>query len=284
MKIADMSGKTVVVTGSNTGIGEVTARELAGAGAKVIMACRSAERAEPVAESIRKSTGNDAVEFMQLDLGKLSSVTDFGRRWSERGEAIDVLLNNAGLVTGGATADGFEMCFGVNHLGHFLLTAELMDALKEAPSARIVTVASRAHTRVSGIDFDAVTKPTKSTTAFNEYSVSKLANVLFSAELARRLGPDSSIRTYSLHPGVVASDIWRRIPWPFRSLAKRFMITNEEGAQTSIHCATSPEAGQQTGLYYDESKPKREGRAGQDEELARVLWTKSEEWVGRSFM
>ncbi len=287
LKIADMSGKTVVVTGSNTGIGEVTAREIAGAGAKVIMACRSAERAEPVAASIRESTGNDQVEFMQLDLGSLASVRDFGERWRERGEAIDVLLNNAGLVTSGETKDGFELCFGVNHLGHFLLTAELLDFVKEAAEAkgeaRIVTVASRAHTRTDGIDFGAVQRPTKTTTAFPEYCVSKLANVLFSAELAKRLGPGNPIHTYSLHPGVVASDIWRRVPWPFRSLMKMRMITNEEGALTSLHCATSPEAGKQTGMYYDKSKPRKTSSRGADEALAKELWEQSEKWVGRSF-
>ena len=157
------------------------------------------------------------------------------------------------------------------------------EAAEAKGEARIVTVASRAHTRTDGIDFGAVQRPTKSTTAFPEYCVSKLANVLFSAELAKRLGPENPVHTYALHPGVVASDIWRRVPWPFRSLMKMRMITNEEGALTSLHCATSPEAGQQTGMYYDKSKPRKTSSSGADEALARELWEQSERWVGRSF-
>ena len=143
---------------------------------------------------------------------------------------------------------------------------------------RVVTVASRAHTGVQAIDWQAVRQPTSGAFGLHAYSVSKLANVLFSAELGRRLA-GTGVHTYAVHPGVVASDIWRSLPWPLRPLVKAFMLTPEQGAATSLHCATSAEAAGQTGLYYDKCQPIRTSRAGADEALAAELWRRSEEWV-----
>jgi NAD(P)-dependent dehydrogenase (short-subunit alcohol dehydrogenase family) len=176
------------------------------------------------------------------------------------------------------TRSGFELAFGVNHVGHFLLTSLLLDRIKSSAPARIVTVASKAHYRAPGIDWDAVRQRTRTRTALREYGVSKLANVLFSAELARRLA-GARVATYSLHPGVVASDVWRAVPWPFRALMKLGMISTEQGAATTLHCATSAEAGEQSGLYYDECRAKEPGKAAQDEALAAELWRRSEAWV-----
>ena len=170
------------------------------------------------------------------------------------------------------------MAFGTNHLGHFLLTQLLLDRLKASGPARIVTVASRAHTRVSGINFDNVCRPTKGRAALPEYGVSKLANVLFSAELGRRLA-GTGVTTYSLHPGVVATDVWRELPQPFRAIAKLFMISTEEGAATTLYCATAPEIAAQTSLYYDKCAVKSPSKAGQDDALAAELWRRSEAWV-----
>ena len=153
-----------------------------------------------------------------------------------------------------------------------------MERIRASVPARIVTVASRAHYRAHGIDWDAVHQPTRSGTGLSEYSVSKLANVLFSSELGRKLA-GSGVSTYSLHPGVVASDVWRSVPWPLRSLIKLTMISTEEGAATTLYCATSTEAGQQTGLYYDRCLRKEPSKTAQDLELAAELWKRSEEWV-----
>lgn len=276
----DMTGRTCVVTGANTGIGKVTARELARMGARVILACRSEERTGPVVEAIRSESGPEAADFVALDLGDLGSVRACAEGLLARDLPVHVLINNAGLAgQRGQTKDGFELAFGVNHLGHFLLTALLRERIEASAPARIVTVASQAHYRVKKIDWEALRRPTRSVTGIPEYGVSKLCNVLFSAELSRRIAvPDVS--TYAVHPGVVASDVWRRVPWPFRSLMKMTMISNEEGAETSLHCATSPELAERTGLYWDECRPKEPSALAKDESLAAELWRRSEAWAG----
>jgi NAD(P)-dependent dehydrogenase (short-subunit alcohol dehydrogenase family) len=150
--------------------------------------------------------------------------------------------------------------------------------IRESAPARIVTVASRAHVRQPGIDFAAVRERTRSSTGLAEYGVSKLANVLFSAELARRLA-GSGVTTYSLHPGVVKSDIWRGLPGPILFLAKLGMITDEEGAQTTLYCATSPQCANETGLYYDKAQVRTPSKVARDEALAKKLWQQSEAWI-----
>lgn len=275
-----MKGRVCIVTGANTGIGAVTARELARMGAHVLLACRSADRTLPVVESIRAETGNADVEHLPLDLASFASVRGAAEAFLERGLPLHVLINNAGLAgKRGTTEDGFEVTFGVNHLGHFLLTMLLRDRMVESAPARVVTVASRAHYGAKGIDFEAVLRPTRTLAGFSEYGVSKLANVLFSAELARRLD-GTRVSTYSLHPGVVASDIWRRVPSLVRPLMHRFMISTEDGARTSLHCAAEPSVADQTGLYWDECEPRTPSRLARDPELARTLWERSAEWTG----
>jgi NAD(P)-dependent dehydrogenase (short-subunit alcohol dehydrogenase family) len=273
----DLAGKYVVITGANTGIGRATAEDLAARGARVTIAGRSEERTRPVVDAI-KAAGGDAT-FIPLDLGDLASVRACGEKLAAEKAPLDILINNAGLAgTRGATKDGFEIAFGTNHVGHFLLTLMLLPRLRAAKGSRIVNVASKAHYSAKGIDWDAVRAPTKSRTALSEYAVSKLANVLFTKELARRLG-DSGPRAYSLHPGVVASDVWREVPWPFRSIMKLGMISNEQGAQTTLYCATSPDVEEQSGRYYDKCREKRPGALADDEALARTLWEKSVQWT-----
>lgn len=269
----------MVVTGANTGIGRVTAEKLAAGGAHVLLACRSEEKTAPVVEAIRAAGGK--ADFVPLDLAHFESVRAGADRILAMDQPIDVLVDNAGLAPhrGASTRDGFEAAFGTNHLGHFLLTVLLAPRLRAAKAARIVVVSSGSHYRARGIDFDAVRKPTKSVTGVPEYEVSKLANVLFVKELARRIGP-SGVRSYAVHPGVVASDAWRRVPWPFRPLIKLFMISEEDGARTTLHCATSPEVADHDGRYYDKCKEKRPNKAADDADLARALWEKSAEWTG----
>jgi dehydrogenase/reductase SDR family protein 13 len=274
--------RVCIVTGANAGIGRVTALELARDGMHVFLACRSAARTQPVVEAIRAETGNAAVELLPLDLADFASVRACAEEFLARGIPLHLLINNAGLVNRrGLTASGFEMAFGVNHMGHFLLTELLRPRLVESAPARVVIVASRAHRRVRGIDFSRLQRPASSPFAFREYATSKLANVLHGAELARRL-QGTGVHVYSLHPGVVASELWRSLPWPLSRILPRMpvMISVQEGAQTTLHCARSAEVADDSGLYYADCRVKRPSAAAQDPSLAQELWERSAAWVG----
>jgi retinol dehydrogenase 12 len=275
---AELSGRTFLITGANTGIGYATAADLANRGGRVYLACRSEQKGQAAVAQIVAATGNEAVTFLPLDLGDLASVRRCAAQFLGRGEPLHVLINNGGV--GGArgiTADGFELAFGVNHLGHFALTAALLDCLAASAPARVVTVSSDSHYQAKGIDFEAVRRRTASVTGLPEYAVSKLSNVLFTQELARRLD-GRGVTAYSLHPGVVASDIWRRVPWPVRPLLKLRMITPEQGARTSLYCATAPEVAQVSGRFY--VKCAEQAASGvATPELAGVLWERSEAWT-----
>lgn len=276
----ELAGKTFVITGANTGIGKVTATELARRGARVILAGRSRDKHLAAIEDIQRATGNDQLEYVPLDLGDLASVRAAADAILAKDVPIHGLINNAGLVARGLTKDGFEMTFGTNHIGPYLFTRLLLDRVKQAGTARIVNVSSASHYRAKAIDWDAQRAPTRTVTGLREYEASKLANVLFTKELARRL-EGTGVTTYAVHPGVVATDVWRRIPWPLRALVKRFMITPEEGARSTIVAATSPELATHTGRYYSVGgREKRPSRVAADAELARRLWDKSAEWTG----
>lgn len=283
MKGTQMQGKVVLITGANTGIGRVTARELALQGAHVFLACRSREKTEAVLQEIASlSQGQAKAEYLPLDLGDLASVRRCAETFLARGLPLHLLINNAGLAgQRGMTASGFELAFGTCHVGHFLLTQLLLERLKASAPARIVVVASTAHRHAKKFDFDALTRTTRTLTAFPEYSVAKLANILFAAELSRRL-EGTGVTTYALHPGVVASDVWRSVPWPFDKLMKRFMITTEQGAATSLYCATEPSLTNESGLYYDDCKRKTPTSLAQDKALAQRLWEASERWVANA--
>ncbi len=274
----DLGGLTFLVTGSSGGIGKVTAHQLAARGASVYLACRSEIRARQAMAEIAAATGSRQLHFLALDLGDLTSVATCARAFLDTGEPLHGLINNAGLAgQRGLTPSGFELAFGTNHVGPFRLTELLTPRLRDSAPARIVNIASVGHYRAPGIDFAAVRRTTRTRTAFPEYCVSKLANVLHAAELARRL-QGSGVTTYSLHPGSVATDVWRSIPWPIRPLIKRRMISAQEGARTSLYCATSAEVGAQSGLYYDDCAVTGPSPLVTPE-LAAELWQRSAEWV-----
>ncbi len=271
-------GRTFLVTGANTGIGRATATALAAEGGRMYVASRSRAKGEEAVASIKASCGRDTVWFLPLDLADLTSVRACADAFLAREEPLHVLVNNAGVAgRRGLTRQGFELMLGVNHLGHFALTLALLDRLTESGPARVVTVASDAHYSARGIDFEAVRRPARGITGLREYAVSKLCNVLFSAELARRTA-GTGVTTYALHPGVVASDIWRRVPWPVRPLVTRRMLTVDEGAATSLYCATSAEVAQDSGLFYDKCAPRAASKVATPE-LAAELWKRSEEWT-----
>ena len=279
ISLPSLKGKTVVVTGANTGIGRIAAEKFAGAGARVVLACRTLDRTQPVIDGIRQANPGVQVDFVVLNLNSLQGVRTCADQILALNIPIDILLNNAGLAgQRGITEDGFELAFGVNHLGHFLLTQLLLDRVLQAPASRIVNVASRAHYQTKGIDFQAVRKSTPSATGLDEYAVSKLANVLHAAELARRIA-HTSTTVASLHPGVVATDVWRSLPSPLAWIAKKFMISPEEGANTTLYCATAPEVASKSGSYWDNCAEKKPSRAARDQALATELWQQSEAWT-----
>lgn len=274
----ELAGRTFMVTGGNTGIGRATAAGLARRGGRVYVACRSQEKGRRAVADIVAATGSDAVAFLPLDLADLASVRRCAEEFLALGEPLHVLINNGGVAgQRGITKDGFELAFGVNHVGHFALTTALLDRLAASAPARVVTVASDAHYQARGVDFEAVRRPTASVTGMREYAVSKLCNVLFSQELARRV-QGRGITTYALHPGVVASDIWRRVPWPIRPLIKLRMISPEEGAKTSLYCATSGSVAAASGRFYDDSREREPSKVATPD-LARALWEHSQAWV-----
>jgi retinol dehydrogenase 12 len=276
--MSDEAGRSFLVTGANTGIGRATAEELARRGGRVFVASRSAAKGEAATGAIRAATGNESVFFLALDLADLDSVRACAAAFLARGEPLHVLINNAGV--GGArglTRQEFEMTFGVNHLGHFALTQGLLKRLTDSAPARIVNVSSDAHYNARGIDFEALRRPARNITALPEYAVSKLCNVLFTQELARRLA-GTGVTSYALHPGVVASDIWRRVPWPVRPLITRRMLSVTEGAATSLHCATSPDVAEVSGRFYDKCAERAPSPVATPE-LAAELWRRSEAWT-----
>ncbi|HVB45113.1 MAG TPA: SDR family oxidoreductase [Streptosporangiaceae bacterium] len=276
--MADLAGRTFLVTGANAGIGYATAMDLARRGGRVHVACRSAAKGAAAVAAISAETGSEQVRYLHLDLADLAGVRQSAQDFLALREPLHVLINNAGVGgQRGITADGFELHFGVNHLGHFALTQELLPLLQDSGQARIVNVASEAHQEAKDIDFEALRSRTKSITGLPEYAVSKLSNVLFTQELARRLA-GTSVTAYALHPGVVASEIWRRVPWPARKLMTRRMLTIEQGARTSLYCATSPEVAGASGRYYDDCR-EADPSAVATPELAAMLWEYSEKWT-----
>ena len=207
---ATLHGKTVIITGANTGIGLETAVDLAKRGARVVLACRSVEKGQAAVEVVKSRSKNENVVFIQLDLASLKSVRDFSAKVLQDEARIDILINNAGVSVPPytKTEDGFELQIGVNHLAHFLLTNLLLERIKEAPSPRIVNVSSEAH-KYGKINFDDL-QSEQSYTPMREYAQSKLANIIFTQSLAKRM-KGTNVTTYSLHPGVVRTELGRHI-------------------------------------------------------------------------
>ena len=273
--------RVALITGANIGIGRVTALRLAQAGFTVFLAGRSAQRTQAVIDEIHATTKtSNKAFFLPLQLDDLNSVRECAALFLARQLPLHLLVNNAGLAGNkGQTRQGFEMAFGVNHLGHFLLTQLLLDTLKASAPAKVVTVASRAHLMAyQGLDWSALQQATRSLTGTREYGVSKLANILFSAHLAKVLA-GTGVSTYALHPGVVDTEVWRELPGFLRPLLRlRGLLTPEEGAQTTLYCALQAPASE-SGLYYDKSRVKTPSRIAQDAQLAEQLWKQSLQWV-----
>lgn len=261
--------RIAMITGISSGIGKATALDLGQQGFHVVGAGRSRERTMPVVEEIQSNGGS--AEFLELDLASLRSCRNSAETFVESKRTIDVLVNNAGVGgTRGVTADGFEITFGVNHLGHFMLTRGLEPALEQG--TRIVQVTSAAHFNADGIDFERVEGKTRSLFGWKEYAVSKLANMLFVKELARRR---PRLRAYGVHPGLTDTNIFPALLKPFM---RGRMFTPEQGAETVIWCASSEDVAGESGLYYRRRESRPASKVAQDEALAAELWERSERW------
>ena len=285
MSAPDLNGRTIIVTGGNSGIGKEAAAELTAMGATVVVAARNRAKGEAAVAEIAQRAPHGTVELADLDLASAASIPAFADGFLATHDRLDVLLNNAGLTLRKRreTADGFEMTFGVNHLGHFLLTSLLRDRLVASAPARVITVASDAHRYARrGLDFDDL-MATKRYRYFLQYARSKLANILFTRELARRLA-DTGVTANVLHPGFVASNFARegdtgRLGNAAMVIGRPLAISAVEGAQTSLFLASSPTVEGVTGQYFVKSAFAKTSAAAADDDAAQRLWTVSEQLV-----
>lgn len=273
--------KIVLITGGNTGIGKETALDLAGRGAKVYLGCRDHERGEAARLNIIEKTGNKNVFNRKLDLSSITSIRKFAEEFKKEENNLDIIINNAGY--GGPkqyTEEGFDMAMGVNHLGHFLLTNLLLDNLKISSPSRIVVVSSLVHAygEINRTDFN-----TEKSKGYTDYNHSKLANVLFTRSLAKKL-EGTGVTVNALHPGVVDTEIMRHVPKKFYPILiffkTLFFKTAKSGAQTTIRLAVDPELEKVTGKYFSDCKEKECADRAKDEDTAEWLWNKSETVTG----
>jgi NAD(P)-dependent dehydrogenase (short-subunit alcohol dehydrogenase family) len=280
-----MSGKTVVITGGNSGIGRETAVALGRAGARVVITARDRARGEAAVADIRSRSGNQDIDLVVFDLASLVSTEAGASAINDGCERIDVLVNNAGVVLSDRTetVDGFESTFAINHLGPFLLTQRLLERIIASGPSRIVNVSSTAHRSARhGMPFDDL-QSTERYSSMRVYGQSKLANILFTTELARRL---QGTRTTAncLHPGVVATGYGRDgDTHGFMNFGlnviKPFILTAEKGARTSVYLASSPEVAEISGAYFIKCKQRQPSKAAQDDTAAARLWSVSEELI-----
>ncbi|XP_061683544.1 dehydrogenase/reductase SDR family member 13b.1 isoform X1 [Syngnathoides biaculeatus] len=285
---AKLYGRTVIVTGSNTGIGKSTAIDLAKRGARVILACRNVQRGEAALVDVKKESGSNQVLFMQLDLGNLMSVRRFAETFLRSEPRLDILINNAGIYMQGRTEDGLGMMFGINHVGHFLLTNLLMDRLKECEPSRVVNVSSVGH-NFGKIDFECLNKckalglGTSFMEVFQVYCHSKLCNVLFTHELAKKL-QGTNVTCYSLHPGAIKTELARNTSSLFHILMKPitsfFFKNTVQGCQTTLHCALQEGIEPFSGRYFSNCAVREVYSKAKDDSTAKKLWEISERMCG----
>jgi NAD(P)-dependent dehydrogenase (short-subunit alcohol dehydrogenase family) len=281
-----MKDKIILITGANTGIGKAAAEALARMSGTIVMMSRNLQRGEEARRELIERTGHQQIDLMTCDLASLEDIRKFSSDFHKKYDRLDVLINNAGIFVHERmeTADGFEYQIGVNHLGPFLLTSLLLDLLKKSGEARIINVSSAAHL-IGKINFDDLHLE-KSYNPWKSYAQSKLANVLFTYELSRRLNGDG-ITVNALHPGLVKSrfsyDRRTEKPDSFIKLGEIISITPEKGAETTVFLATSPEVSGMSGGYYVRKKAKRTSKASYDQKTAAKLWDVSTELTRAKF-
>jgi NAD(P)-dependent dehydrogenase (short-subunit alcohol dehydrogenase family) len=283
--VADATPATVLITGGNAGVGKETAVGLARGGARVAITARDPSRGAAAAAEVRERVPGASVDVVALDLASFASIRACADEVRRRYPRLDVLVNNAGLVQmqRTVTEDGFETTFGVNHLGHFLLTTLLLDRLRASAPARVVVVASHAHKSArTGLRFDDL-QAERAYSGLGAYNRSKLANVYFARELARRAA-GTGVTANALHPGFVASRLGRDGDGGLAgevvmTLARPFAISPARGARTSVYLASSPDVADVTGQYFARCRPAAVSRVARDDDAARRLWDVSEALV-----
>lgn len=284
MATRELAERSFLVTGASSGIGRSVLESLVSRGASVVVATRSEEKTRPLLDELRRQHPGADVLWLPLNLSDLRSVAKSADVFLQSGRPLHVLVNNAGVAgAAGMTPDGYEMTAGTNHLGPFLLTERLLPRLREAPAARIVNVASLAMNNAQPpIDWDDFTRPgTGPRDRFRRYGLSKLFNVMHARELSRRL-QGTRVTTYSLHPGVIASDVWRELPRLVQAVMKLFMGTNKEGAEQVLHCALAPELEGSSGRFYHRFKEWPPNPMAEDDALCAELYRRSEELIARA--
>ena len=275
----DMRGKVCVVTGANSGIGKETALSLAHMGATVVLVCRSESRGSEALAEIKQRTGNDSVALLLADFNSQRQVREVAASFLEQFDRLDVLVNNAGVTPWqrrAAAEDGLELTFAVNHLAPFLFTSLLLDRLKASAPARIVTVSSGAHRRVA-LNFDDLQNEQRYV-PFDVYSQTKLANVYFTYELARRL-EGKCVTANCLHPGVVSTALFRHLPRLLGlavKIARPLLLTPAQGADTAVYLAAAPEVAGVSGRFFERREAVESSPASNDTEAAQRLWEVSE--------
>ncbi|XP_068437614.1 retinol dehydrogenase 11 [Clinocottus analis] len=277
-----LEGKTAIITGANVGIGKETAKDLAGRGVRVILACRDMAKGEQAARDIMREVKGAKVVARQLDLADTKSICQFAENFYNDEKALHYLINNAGVAMCpySTTVDGYEMQFGVNHLGHFFLTFLLLDLLKHSAPSRVINLSSLAHT-MGKIQFDDLSGE-KDYHPVRAYAQSKLANILFTRELSKRIEAQG-VMAYSVDPGMVNTEITRHLGNPIVTISKTMSFlfkTPAEGAYTTIYCAVTPENEMVTGGYYKDCAFAETSRAGQDDGTALKLWAVSCQLLG----
>ena len=272
-----MEGKICMVTGANSGIGKATVIGLAKLNAKVIMICRNQEIGEKVRKEIISQTGNKNIDLLLCDLSSQDQVRKLVDEFKNKYQKLDVLINNAGVMLKKRvlSVDGIEMNYAVHFLAPFLLTNLLLDVLKKSAPSRIINVASAAHKRAK-IDFNDLQSENKKYRLFIVYGTSKLAEVLFTYELSRKL-EGTGVTANAVHPGVVNSNLGRDQSKFSQWFARKFFKSPEEGAQTSIYLASSPEVEGITGKYFVNKQPKESSEESYNEDYAKKLWHAAEE-------
>ncbi len=267
-----------IITGATSGIGKEAAVEISRKGYTLVLPVRNQEKAKAVKNEIRERTGNDDVVLMDCDLASLESVRSFAKAYLKRFDRLDVLIHNAGIWESKRkeSKDGIELTFAVNHLAPFLMTYLLTDLLIASAPARVINVSSEAH-RQGKIRFDDLEGKRK-WTSFGSYAQSKLANILFTRELSRKMN-GAGVTVNSLHPGVVNTHLFDNFPPFLASIFRLFMITPEKGARTTVHLATSPDLQNTTSSYFAKSKIKQAAKQALDDEAAKKLWEASMEYI-----
>lgn len=272
--------KNVLITGGNSGIGLEMARALAAQGNRVVIASRDQQKSAAAVADIKQQHPAAKIEAMRLDLGDFADIDRFAGELKAQMPVLDILMLNSGLYTHGLRklANGLESMIGIMHFGHFRLTQRLLDAVKAAPQGRIVVTSSFAHNG-GKIDEASFTDPSQHRLSFSGYAQAKLANLLFTRELAKR-SQGTRVTVNAFHPGAVLTGIWSELPRPIAAVIKLFLISAEQGADTAVWLATAPELSQTTGEYFVKRKKAASSAASRDPALAAGLWSVSEELAG----